>query len=736
MYIRSLYIESFAGITNKGLDLARGLNVIEGANESGKSTVCMFIKFMLYGLSGRGSDGEMSERQKYIPWNTGRAAGTLVIANAKGEYKITRELCVFDDSQPKERLEVIDCDSGERVFRGKVPGVCILGIDEQMFVNTVFVRQIGGTRVDGAGMTEAIENILLSGDENLSLKRAVDRLEKARKAIMPKKGGGGRMPLLVQEEARLAGQLETARAGNAAVISYENESSRLSSLIKQRTAEKEKYTAVCEAYERLERGRRAEKARELLGRKQEIKTSLTEIERYGAISEKSGRINSLSARLSGIISRLKGLRRAMGDAPDPRDSMTAEEILMTRRSLAEAKKLTGGFRLFLVLGITFIVLGAAAAFLFTYLAAIALPGVAFLVMAFVKKTKRSKIYKKWSVKDDTALEEEIDGAIERAKEYDRAAAEWSRREAELYEVEREREDVLTALRASCLVFAKGDEADTDILVARALEEAAQLSRKKEELSSSYAMIKGELLGYMDVLGSDEGESVIESAAAVLETEAGRIAADFTPKDAAMAKNKKNFAEGALPGLLSQKGEADSNLARARATSLDAAVIAVQLEGTRQEIRALKKRLAAIEEAKDALARAGEGLRSSLVPRVVDEASRLMEGFTLGKYDSLSVDRSFSLEFMQDGVKREVGYLSAGTADAAYVSLRCALARVLFSGDVPPMVYDESFARIDEARLLEILSMLSRDDMQSLVFTCRALEGDMAKKLSGAGLIKL
>ena len=204
----------------------------------------------------------------------------------------------------------------------------------------------------------------------------------------------------------------------------------------------------------------------------------------------------------------------------------------------------------------------------------------------------------------------------------------------------------------------------------------------------------------------------------------------------MAKNKKNFAEGALPGLLSQKGEADASLAKARATTMDSAVLAVQLEGTRKEIAALKKRLAAIEEAKDALVRAGEGLRSSLVPRVVGEASDLMGGFTDGKYDSLSVDRAFSLEFMQDGVKREVGYLSAGTADAAYISLRCALARVLFSGDVPPLVYDESFARIDEGRLFEILSLLSRDDMQSHVFTCRTLEGELSKKLSGAARIRL
>ena len=75
---------------------------------------------------------------------------------------------------------------------------------------------------------------------------------------------------------------------------------------------------------------------------------------------------------------------------------------------------------------------------------------------------------------------------------------------------------------------------------------------------------------------------------------------------------------------------------------------------------------------------------------------------------------------------------------AYISLRCALLRVLFPSDVPPAVYDESFARIDEDRLYRILTAL--DGMpsaaQSLVFTCRSLEGDIARRLENVNIISL
>ena len=64
MYIKELHIDSFAALKDVTLDFSKGLNIIEGENESGKSSVAMFIKFMMYGLSGRTSDGEMSERKQ------------------------------------------------------------------------------------------------------------------------------------------------------------------------------------------------------------------------------------------------------------------------------------------------------------------------------------------------------------------------------------------------------------------------------------------------------------------------------------------------------------------------------------------------------------------------------------------------------------------------------------------------------------------------------------------------
>ena len=50
MYIESVAIESFGSYKNYACSFGRGVNIIEGPNESGKTTLGAFIKFIFYGL--------------------------------------------------------------------------------------------------------------------------------------------------------------------------------------------------------------------------------------------------------------------------------------------------------------------------------------------------------------------------------------------------------------------------------------------------------------------------------------------------------------------------------------------------------------------------------------------------------------------------------------------------------------------------------------------------------------
>ena len=53
MIIKELNIIEFGCLKDKKISLCDTLNIISGENESGKSTVMLFIKFMFYGLPRR-----------------------------------------------------------------------------------------------------------------------------------------------------------------------------------------------------------------------------------------------------------------------------------------------------------------------------------------------------------------------------------------------------------------------------------------------------------------------------------------------------------------------------------------------------------------------------------------------------------------------------------------------------------------------------------------------------------
>ena len=57
MQIERIHMDSFMGKKDFTLEFSPGVNMIEGGNESGKSTLAEFIKFMLYGALSKGCGG-------------------------------------------------------------------------------------------------------------------------------------------------------------------------------------------------------------------------------------------------------------------------------------------------------------------------------------------------------------------------------------------------------------------------------------------------------------------------------------------------------------------------------------------------------------------------------------------------------------------------------------------------------------------------------------------------------
>ena len=98
MKINKIKINSYGKIKNKEINLENHLNIIYGKNESGKSTIVNFINNILFGISKNKNGKEISDFEKYAPWDSTEYSGKIIyeLENKKVIFK-SRPLVESDD---------------------------------------------------------------------------------------------------------------------------------------------------------------------------------------------------------------------------------------------------------------------------------------------------------------------------------------------------------------------------------------------------------------------------------------------------------------------------------------------------------------------------------------------------------------------------------------------------------------------------------------------------------------
>ncbi|MBQ0125538.1 MAG: AAA family ATPase, partial [Clostridiales bacterium] len=249
MIIEKIEIGSFGKLDNMTLELSGGVNIIRGANESGKSTICNFIVFIFYGLPK-----DRDVRAKYISWNTGTARGAITFRNDDGtRYRIERDaICQSTPdgkSSTRERAAVYNADTGAMVSKNEMPGGIFFGVPENVFNSTVYIRQLDGTKIGDASLSEAAENILFSGDEGLNTKKAVEKLDEARVYLRYKNKKGGKLFELEEKRDELSQKLAEAKDAGNEIIYLEGSARQLDEARADADSRAEKLKDELELYE-------------------------------------------------------------------------------------------------------------------------------------------------------------------------------------------------------------------------------------------------------------------------------------------------------------------------------------------------------------------------------------------------------------------------------------------------------------------------------------------------------
>ncbi len=140
----------------------------------------------------------------------------------------------------------------------------------------------------------------------------------------------------------------------------------------------------------------------------------------------------------------------------------------------------------------------------------------------------------------------------------------------------------------------------------------------------------------------------------------------------------------------------------------------------QKLLDYNKKLTDLRVAKDALAKAFEKLQTDYSPKLNKMARDIFKSVTDGKYVEFLVDEDYNITVRNDEnelVSSE--YLSSGTFDQIYFSLRMALVR-LIAYDMP-VILDDSFALYDDQRLKNALEYLRSIENQVILLSCQSRE---------------
>ncbi len=771
MFIEKISIKNFGALVNYECSYSKGINLIEGPNESGKSTVGAFIKFIFFGLSALGGNG-LSERKKYQSWEDDSASGSLEFECEGTKYKIERSIIPALNGQGREAVKTVNLSSGEELILDCEPGVYFFGVDGDVFTQSAYISQSAGVLVSANTVSRAIENMLFSGNELISTEEAAEKLEEAKNELLYKNKKGGKIYELSIERERLVKKAEEIRSGNAdhfKCTAKLNASNTKLEEIKQEKANIESTLAA------IEGGRVAEKFDDLHAKEEELAKALSERDAYIEEASHEGFVpeNEYVAQIQMLSGERELYKTELEKAREDKTELGGNKMHDYDVELLEKAEAEGnaegiseffetnhkGMRFSATLGMFFTVftllwgaLGAVCIFL-PELSKIVLTGsitlrevgfvsagvalimlvlaVIFFIRSRLFSKKLDKKLDEYNATSEDDIYVELTAASSRANEQQIYLERLFAADSEIARIQGELDKRQYELDALCAKWGK-DSSDTNALT----QNAAQVISKIAQLAANVA----------------EKESLCAVARALVEDK------DEEGARAAFAKAENILSEQDEPTLSRKLDELSAVEKELYETVSNCEIRLAELSGRESELSSLADEIAVMSDkiermtahhnalalTLETLEKASRDLRAEVSPRLSMQASEYMRRATDDKYGSLNVSSDMNIKYgLSSGgaayISREGDYLSAGTKDLAYVSLRLALVSFLYKKQLPPLVIDEAFSRLDDKRLYGVYSVIkdyAEHSGQVFVFTSQKRDGEILRKSSNVKYIRM
>lgn len=743
MRICEIHIGEFGGISNKKVVLDDGFNLICGENESGKSTLCGFIKYIFYGFSGS------EERRDKSSFRTGISEGYVIIEDENGEkYRIERS----DSERTRGRTGVFRESDGTELTDWKdasaSPGEYFFGVNEKLYARSLYVSQESGAALDG-GSAEAVSNLLISGDEATNLNKAKNALDAYRKSLRLKRGRGGkiadtedRLSELRQRFDKGVKDKESLRETNAEIKKTENDIAEYESRIKTaeetlKKARAAKIIGLLNTQDKSADDKKALSAKEL---------ALTEHNTVNGFLPNGEYIRSLEIADAAVKAKeesLEKIRTGIRASEAERKSAVPKGYreyteMGGKAALSERYRRTASLKRLFQLFTVFCFILAFASFISFFLAdafdiriqrstafaaastaAMFIFGGFFLVFCIKLRKLNKKLFinsKRPPAKafgDFDAYEKSLGegfGSMRKAE---------SDAENEVKEKHNELNELLARWNKSSVSEAKKAFSEY-----RAAKEDIEKKKNAAENLSNRASFGLSCYSEDEV---SEARALSFTASDAKEENLFGSVGNETHLNEELSKSNTELSKlrDKLRGLEIRRAEIRGGEPE------DLARLSAEKDALEAELETMRFNYEAAELALTALGEAENSIRNTFSPYLSEKASEYFSALTQNRYPGLLLDESISLKYRdaEAGTPRESKYLSGGSADLAWICLRLALYKKLSEGRYLPLILDECFVYFDDTRLsliLETLLKTAKDGTQILLFSASSREKDILK----------
>ena len=181
MYLTKLLIRDFGKFHNKSMDLQKGVNIVYGEADSGKSTVRDFLIGLMYGIPRREGITRVRSNYELRKPKTGNGySGTAYINDDENSYLVDRTFLAG-----AKKASVLDVSSGREVRLNNADTISgtLCETDKNTYLDT---KCIVGDSSGKKNLQKYLTNITLTGTSNIDKVKAIKYLEDEKKNHIPK----------------------------------------------------------------------------------------------------------------------------------------------------------------------------------------------------------------------------------------------------------------------------------------------------------------------------------------------------------------------------------------------------------------------------------------------------------------------------------------------------------------------------------------------------------------------